>query len=121
MINDANSSASLYGLSQADWMLAPERRLICELPASGDAWCFLIACVCTEVFHRPNHKTAPLTKVTVSGFVEPALLDRIERCVEAEIKYKRSRFCSEIRHQRSQLEAYDKQANNKEITNESGQ
>jgi hypothetical protein len=40
--------------------------------------------------------------------VEQVLLDEIERCccyVEAEIEYKRSRFCSEIARPSSQLEA----------------
>jgi hypothetical protein len=44
----------------------------------------------------------------VTTYVEQVLLDEIERyCryVEAEIEYKRSRFCSEIARPSSQLEA----------------
>jgi hypothetical protein len=46
--------------------------------------------------------------------VEHALLDAIERCcryLEAEIEYKKSRFCSEITWLNSQVEAYDKGTN----------
>jgi hypothetical protein len=42
------------------------------------------------------------------------------RYVEAEIEYKRSRFCSEIAWLNSQSEACDNRANSKEITNETG-
>jgi hypothetical protein len=42
------------------------------------------------------------------------------KVLEAEIEYRRSRICSEIKHPRSQLGAYDKRANSKKITNEAG-
>jgi hypothetical protein len=69
----------------------------------------------------------PRELLTMRGWrltVEQALLYRIELCcgyLEAEIEYESSRFSSEIKHPRSQLEVYNKRTNGKEITNETSQ